>query len=242
MRISIVTVTYNAAAVLPGLIQSLRAQVDNDFEWVVADGGSTDGTVELLRGVTDIPMTWQSEPDFGIYDAINKAVKLCQGEFYLVAGADDVLDPMAIANYKTLILSSGADIVTAPVQHAGLGLIGPPKGGGWLRGASAFITWHSVGTVYRKSLHEKERIGFYSRAHPIAADSLFTKRAAAAGAHIVVGDFVAGHIGGDGVSSANVAGALTDLFRVQLETESAKGLQVLLFIGRLICNFRRLCR
>src|SRR5574343_103309 len=84
--ISIITVTFNAAAHLPTLIDSLRNQSDRGFEWIVVDGASTDKTVDLLEA-SGIVTTWISEPDFGIYDALNKAIRLSTGEYYLVLGA-----------------------------------------------------------------------------------------------------------------------------------------------------------
>ncbi|MEN9258541.1 MAG: glycosyltransferase [Gloeomargarita sp. SRBZ-1_bins_9] len=96
--LSVVTATYNAAHDLPRLIASLAAQTDQDFEWVVADGVSTDGTLELLEQARQKlqRVVVDSRPDFGIYDALNRAVKLASGEYYLVVGADDMLFPEAI--------------------------------------------------------------------------------------------------------------------------------------------------
>ena len=118
--ISIITVTYNAAHVLPGLIDSLRAQTDRGFEWVVVDGASTDGTVELLSESGDVITRWISEPDFGIYHAMNKALQIMTGEYYLVVGADDRLNPDTIAQYRHYAQISGADIVTALIKRNGI--------------------------------------------------------------------------------------------------------------------------
>lgn len=243
MKLSIITATFNAAAQLPGLIESLQQQTDPDFEWVVMDGGSTDGTVEILGSQSDLPMVWRSEPDFGIYDALNKAVKLARGEYYLVVGADDVLDPAAVANFKKLGAESGADILTAAVAYSGcLGVLSRPRGPAWLRGQMAYVTGHSVGAAFRKSLHERQPVGFYSRAFPICADQLFIKRAIQSGARVAVGNFLAGRFGANGVSTVNVAGVLTEFFRVQLQTERFKSLQVVLFILRLLRHFPKLVR
>lgn len=91
MKFSIITATFNAAKVLPGLIDSLRQQTNRDFEWIVIDGASTDGTRDLLRKNEDIISHWISEPDKGIYDAWNKGVAKAQGEWVLFVGADDRL-------------------------------------------------------------------------------------------------------------------------------------------------------
>ena len=87
--ISVLPVTFNAIDMLPGLIDSLKAQTDRCFEWIVVDGASTDGTIELIKSSNDIVTQWISEPDFGIYHAMNKAIQLATGDYYLVVGADD---------------------------------------------------------------------------------------------------------------------------------------------------------
>lgn len=243
--ISIITATYNAAEHLPRLIESLIAQTDQDFEWVVADGGSTDGTLEILEKAKSQlkKVVVDSRPDFGIYDALNKAVKLAGGEYYLVVGADDELDSQAVMNFKVLGEKSGADILTAAVDYAGgIGILRRPQGPSWLYGQVAFVTGHALGSAFRKSLHNRDSVGFYSRAYPIAADQLFIKKAIKSGATVAVGDFMTGSFGDNGVSSTNIAGALSEFFRVQLETERWKSLQVFLFILRLIKNFARLVR
>jgi glycosyltransferase involved in cell wall biosynthesis len=239
MKLSIITATFNAAQSLPNLIASLRRQTDQDFEWVVMDGGSTDGTVELLREAGDLRLVWRSEPDFGIYDALNKAIKCCMGDFYLVMGADDTLEPDSVANYKALGDATGADILTAAVDCESHGIVSKPRGPAWLTGQMAYVTGHAVGSIYRKCLHEDAKVGFYSKAYPVAADQLFIKRAVLSGANVTIGDFLAGSFGKGGVSSVDVAGTLTEFFRVQLQTERCKSLQVFLFMLRLLKHFRK---
>ena len=92
--LSIITATLNSIEYLPKLIDSLRKQKDREFEWVVADGASTDGTLELLKSVTDLDILITSESDFGIYDALNRGIKVCSGDYYLVLGDDDFYIPM----------------------------------------------------------------------------------------------------------------------------------------------------
>ncbi len=88
--VTIVTATMNAAAALPHTIRSFREQIGPRFEWLVVDGGSTDGTVDLLRASEELA-SWISEPDEGIYDAWNKACRHARGEWILFLGAGDEL-------------------------------------------------------------------------------------------------------------------------------------------------------
>lgn len=229
---SIVTATYNVAPLLPALIESLHHQKDRRFEWVVADGGSTDGTLEILENVTGLNIVLSVQPDFGIYDALNRALRIASGDYYLVLGADDTLATDAIANFRRIVTETGADMVVACVQ-AGDQVRSPCAGKPWLRGHKAYVSEHAVATLIRRNLHE--RFKYYSRRFPIAADQFFLKTVCASPqVKLAPAQFVAGNYAVDGVSGVDTAGALTEFFRVQLETESCRLLQCILFILRLI--------
>jgi len=214
-RFSIVTATYNAADALPRLIKSLQAQTDQDFEWVVADGDSTDGTLELLEeaGKT-LRIKIDSRPDFGIYDALNRAIKMADGDYYLTMGADDELYPETIALYKDACRRSGADLVTARIEmDEQVRGVKTPKWE-WLYGPSAYISGHAVGCTIRRSLHE--RFGYYSQMLPIAADGLFILEAIHGGSKVDEQTFVAGRFNRYGMSGREIIGNPTELFRVQV--------------------------
>jgi glycosyltransferase involved in cell wall biosynthesis len=232
VKISVVTATYNASRDLPGLLASLRAQSDQDFEWVVADGLSTDGTAALLRAVDDLNLVMLENEDFGIYDALNRAIRAASGDYYIVAGADDVLDPEAIARYRAGA-AAGHDFVTARVRYKGA-CLQPRAAPSWLVGAWRFVSCHTVGCMIRKRLHERH--GYYSKLFPVAADQLFIKRACQAGASVRYLDFVAGEFGSQGLSSVNLLAHITDTFKVQYLTERHQWLQLGLFALRLAKN------
>jgi glycosyltransferase involved in cell wall biosynthesis len=231
--LSVLTVTYNASNELPGLIESLRAQTDQSFEWVVMDGASTDGSQALISAAGDVVSHWLSEPDFGIYDALNKAIRYATCDFYLVCGADDRLAPDAIANFReTLNREPDADLVCASVE-ADSRIISPFRGQPWRWGHLAFVSQHAVGTLIRKNLHQQ--FGFYSLRFPIAADQYFLKKACLSpNTKLICGEFVAGHYAVGGVSSSDFPGTMSEYFRVQLETERFPALQLLLYLFRLL--------
>lgn len=238
--ITIITATFNASPDLAGLIDSLRAQTDRNFEWIVVDGASTDGTIELLKSAGDVISDWISEPDFGIYHAMNKGLRMMSGEYYLVMGADDRLMPEAIAQYRHHAILSEADFVTAHIIREGKLDTGKPRLS-WLYAMFAYITNHSVGTLIRRSLHDQ--FGYYSKRFPVGADMYFVKSACISpSTKIHRADFVAGVHGCEGVSSVDKAAAFCDTFRVQLETERWKLLQVILFVAKLLWRARDLSR
>lgn len=230
-KISIITAAYNAASELPGLIDSLRKQTDRNFEWVVADGGSTDGTVELLQQLTDLNPVISSQADFGIYDALNRALGLASGDYYIVAGADDQFFGDAVEKFRVAIEDHEADIVVANVMYR-RHCFKVKRAPSWVVGEKAFIAHHSLSTAFRKDLHRT--FGLYSRKFPIAADSFFVLKACKAGVTRYEADFVAGGIGGDGVSYVDWAGSATELFRVQLSVGCALLPQVFLLLLRIV--------
>ncbi|HKB60709.1 MAG TPA: glycosyltransferase [Gallionellaceae bacterium] len=230
-RLSIVTATLNAAGQVPGLLSSLRAQTDRNFEWVVADGASSDGTLALLQSVTDLNIVIRSQPDFGTYDGLNHAIQTASGHYYIVVGADDRLAPDAVANYRRAIIDSGADIVAARVRY-GDRIMQVKRGPVWLHGQFALIAAHSVATAIRRDLHA--RYGDYTRRFPIAADQYFIIRACAGGASRHEAAFIAGEFGTGGVSSIDRIGNATEVFRVQLATGRSFFVQTLLLLLRLL--------
>ena len=229
--LSIVTATFNAAGQLPGLIASLRVQSDRDFEWVVADGASSDDTLALLQAATDLNIVLSSQPDFGTYDGLNRAIQSASGDYYIVVGADDRPAPDAIANYRRAIADSGADIVAARVRY-GDRIMQVKRGPVWLHGQFALIAAHSVATAIRRDLHL--RYGYYTRRFPIAADQYFIIRACAGGAARRETAFIAGDFGTGGVSSTDRIGNATEVFRVQLATGRSFFVQTLLLLLRLL--------
>jgi glycosyltransferase involved in cell wall biosynthesis len=231
VTISIVTATYNCAAEVRNLVESLRAQSDPIFEWVVADGASDDGTLEFLRSITGMKVVISSQPDFGIYDALNRAIRHASGSYYLVAGADDQFAFDAIANFRSAIERHRTDLVVANVAYR-THLFKVKKAPSWLVGEKAFIANHSISTAFRRDLHEE--LGLYSRKFPIAADSLFVLQACKGGATRKEVGFIAGRIGSTGVSYVDWAGAATELFRVQLIVGCALIPQVLLLLLRIL--------
>lgn len=232
-KISVITAVYNAELCIQNLIESLRVQKDKDFEWVVVDGASTDRTLEILNSISDLNIRIISEPDFGIYDALNKGIKLSSAEYYLVAGADDVFYENAIYDYSASIDDS-VDIVTGIVHKNGHSVC-VRKGGAWLFDQCAYITCHSLGTLVKKNLHFE--YGFYSRKFPIAADQFFIMRCCENGAKIIQLDTIVGQFGTSGVSSEDTIGTCTEKFRVQLLLGKNKWIQFILLVLKI---FKRL--
>lgn len=96
MTVTVVTVTYNAAQYLPDTIMAIRGQTYPNIEWIVIDGGSTDGTVDILKANENVIDYWVSEPDRGMYDAIAKGFEKANGEILCWLNAGDIFMPGAL--------------------------------------------------------------------------------------------------------------------------------------------------
>ncbi len=235
LYISVITATWNAERCLPRLISSLQNQTDGDFKWVVADGGSTDGTLTLLNGAHGLNLHVSSQADFGIYDALNRAIESVPSGYYLVVGADDWLAPDAIENFRRIAVAAREPDLVAAAVRVGHTIVRPRSGLGWLYGMAGVSSSHAVGTLIKRSLHE--RFGMYSRRLPLTADQLFIKTVLNNEGSIVRCEFVAGEFSLQGTSGQDGWGILTEIFRVQVETERWVFPQLVLFILRCIKRY-----
>ena len=91
MKISLITVTYNSARYLQNAIQSVYNQEYSDIEYIIVDGGSTDATLSIIQQNSSCISKWISEKDNGMYDAINKGMKMATGEVIGILNSDDML-------------------------------------------------------------------------------------------------------------------------------------------------------
>jgi glycosyltransferase involved in cell wall biosynthesis len=89
MKISIITVCYNSESTLEKTILSVANQTHKDVEYIIIDGNSKDGTVEIIKQYSNKIDHWISEPDKGLYDAMNKGIALATGEIIGILNSDD---------------------------------------------------------------------------------------------------------------------------------------------------------
>jgi glycosyltransferase involved in cell wall biosynthesis len=94
--VSVITVVYNGACHLRRAIDSVLSQSYRPIEYIVVDGGSIDGTVDILRAQDTHIDYWLSEPDSGIYDAMNKGIRYATGEIIGILNSDDWYEPDAV--------------------------------------------------------------------------------------------------------------------------------------------------
>lgn len=91
MKLSVITINYNNASGLEKTIKSIVSQSFADFEYIVVDGASTDSSVDIIKQYADKINYWVSEPDKGIYNAMNKGIKQAKGEYLIFINSGDIL-------------------------------------------------------------------------------------------------------------------------------------------------------
>lgn len=118
MKLSIITICYNIKDEIERTCQSIVAQTNQDFEWIVVDGGSTDGTKEILEKYKERINIFISEPDTGIYNAMNKGIKKASGEYLNFMNGGD-----CFASADVIEKFYNADIQNADVIYGNMNYI-----------------------------------------------------------------------------------------------------------------------
>ena len=113
-KVSIVTPSFNQARFLQQTLECVRRQDYPDIEHIVVDGGSTDGSVEILRAATGI--RWLSESDRGQVDALNKGLAMSTGEILAWLNSDDTMNPDTVSTAVAALEKTGADLVYGDVE------------------------------------------------------------------------------------------------------------------------------
>ena len=175
MKVSIITSCYNRAATIRSAIESVLAQDYNDIEFIVVDGSSTDGSLDIIREYVDRISIIISEPDHGMYEAINKGIRVATGEIIGLLHSDDFFyDNGVIGRIVKRIKRTHADFLY------GDGLFVNPDNTNkvvryWIRGGyrlwkvrHGWLPLHPTCYIRRDVMM---RLGLYNESYKIAADS-----------------------------------------------------------------------
>lgn len=174
MTISLITVSYNSAATIKDTIESVLSQSHPDIEYIIVDGNSKDNTVQIVRSFGGRISKFISEPDKGIYDAMNKGIKMATGEVVGMLNSDDFYS-------NNQIISSVAKAFSDPDTDAVFGdlvfvdpgnlkkVVRTYSSKAWHPGkfARGFMPAHPTFFVRRKYY---EQFGLFKTDYKIAAD------------------------------------------------------------------------
>jgi glycosyltransferase involved in cell wall biosynthesis len=174
--VTVITAVFNGSDRIDACIESVLHQNYPNIEHIILDGGSTDGTVAILRKYQDRIALWKSEPDSGVYDAWNKGLELAQGEWIAFLGADDEYLPNAITAYMNLAREHpDADYLSSKIRWF------RPSGYSRILGSqwewprfSRYMCCPHVGSMHRRQLFEK--YGGFDISYRIVADYEFLLR------------------------------------------------------------------
>ena len=241
MKFSIITVCYNSEKTIRRTFESVLAQKFADYEYIVVDGASKDSTLDIIKEYQvqfNGRMRYISEPDKGIYDAMNKGIAMAQGEFLNMLNSDDqlaedaleIIDRYSIKYPDTDIFNgcekkidvNGMEITVLrnPAHYLPYGIE--------IRHQSAFI---------RRSLHD--RIGLYNGdKYSVSADYEFFLRAYRMGAVITPCDSVISVFSADGTSIHNPMKNAVQINRIRLDHNCISKIKYHLLICRSFYNIK----
>ncbi|WP_161887659.1 glycosyltransferase family 2 protein [Pontibacter russatus] len=174
MKISIITIVYNNRETIADAIESVLAQTYPDIEYIVVDGQSTDGTVELVQSYGDRISKFISEKDAGLYDAINKGIRLATGDVVGLLHSDDLFESRdAIKAVAAAFRNNGtesiyADLVYVSRQDAGK-VIRNWKSGIYKKN-NFLYGWMPPHPTFYVKREVYERLGLYNTKFRSAAD------------------------------------------------------------------------
>lgn len=210
--ITIITVVLNGSRSLEQTIQSVLEQDYPHLEYIVIDGGSTDGTVDIIRKYENRIDYWVSEPDNGIYDAMNKGISLAQGELIGLLNADDYYEPHALHAVAAMYAASQ----TKGIFYGNCYIIQEDLG---LRYKSYGHTrfWRGMGFPHQamfvsRAVHTD--LGSYDTDYQIAADYDFVLKALANNIPILNVDATLVNYRNNGLSGSNLYASLSEIRKI----------------------------
>lgn len=236
-KIAILTATYNIEKDIPNLINCLNSQISQDFKWYIIDNLSSDRTLDMIKKYCNVNYSIISEKDHGIYDALNKGIKVIDEDYYLVLGGDDYIYPETIKRFHSTI-KNNPNLVFSKWEVASK-VLSPKKKLGWLYGMLGIGSSHSVATLINKKLHSS--IGLYDLRFKMCADQYFIKQAYNYNKKkIVYENFISGKFNNTGYSSTNIFQYINELFLIQIKTEKFKLLQLFFYILRIFKHWKKI--
>lgn len=212
MKLSIITINYNNAAGLKKTLDSVAAQTCIDFEHIIVDGASTDGSVEVIREYEQTltsrlsPLAscliWLSEPDTGIYNAMNKGVRMAQGEYTLMLNSGDYLVDEYVIE-KIIPMLDGTDII----QGNTISVVNNEEfiNRGYAKSDISFIDVYNGHFLHQATFAKRslfDLYGYFDESYKIGGDTVFFLKALGLGnASFAYKDVNIVYFDGDGISA-----------------------------------------
>lgn len=202
MKLSLITINLNHANGLKQTIESVLCQCFKDYEFIVIDGGSTDNSIEVINQYADRITYWTSEPDAGIYNAMNKGLRSAQGEYVCFLNSGDRL-----YSPGTLTSIFSDNLHTEDLLYGDAARTDGPKGARIVQQPEklSVARFFNIGICHQASFYKQElfdALGFYDETLKIAADWDFNLRVLLARRSTRHLPFPVVHYEGSGISVA----------------------------------------
>lgn len=165
--VSIITPVLNGSKFIEQAITSVTNQKYCNIEYIIVDGGSTDGTIDIIKKYESRVTKWISEPDEGISDAFNKGINLSKGELIGIVNSDDWLEPDAIEKVVNKYLENSCDVICGAVrfwENEKEVIVSLPDVNNLIRETSV----HHAAVFIKRSVYEK--YGQYDTSYSYAMD------------------------------------------------------------------------
>jgi glycosyltransferase involved in cell wall biosynthesis len=207
--VTVITVTLNGGKHLEQTIHSILDQSYGNIEYLVLDGGSTDGSLEIIREHQDRIDYWVSEPDRGIYDAMNKGITLARGELIALLNSDDYYEPETVQKVVAAYRTAPRDCIL----YGDTRILQEDLGLDYIMAAHT-DHWKGMGFSHSAMFVSRgvyERLGCYDHRYRLAADYDFLLRALAAGIPMKPVAAVLSNYRNTGMSASNLAQVLGEM-------------------------------
>ena len=207
--LTVVTVVYNGALHIEKAIQSVLSQDYMNIEYIIIDGCSTDGTIDIIHRYQKIIDYWVSAPDQGIYDAMNKGIMLSRGELIGFLNSDDYYEPGAIR----AVIQDYKNTCYKGIYYGNSFVIQCDLRISYLSMGNASL-WRGLGFKHQamfvhRDIHKK--FGLYNPAYRIAADYDFVLRAVSKGVKLIHIDKTLVNYSNTGASGINRIETLNEI-------------------------------
>lgn len=218
--ISVITVAKNCAPLLAGTLESVDRQTCERFEYIVVDGASTDGSTDVIRKSGRVDK-WISEPDSGIYDAMNKGARLAEGEWILYMNAGDTFASPEVLSLleQAAVENPDADVIYGDMLRCG------DDGSEVLRTASDSLKSHRLAFCHQSVMcRRSDMLEFpFDISHRFSADFKFFKILQREKRKFVHVGFPVAKFDTSGISTRQRSKGLADNMKVILEVDGLAG-------------------
>ena len=216
-KVSIITVVFNAAGLLESTILSIKNQLYKNIEYVIVDGGSTDGTIELIKKYDSSITRWISEADEGLYHAMNKGLELATGDYvwFINAGDQiydtDVLRKIFSGNHPCCDIYYGETIIIDKAgKEIGMRRLRPPEQLTWKSLINGMVVCHQS-IIVKKTI-----VPYFNTSYRIASDynwvlKSLKKAETVFNARMILSRFLDG-----GINKTNILRSLSERFRIMI--------------------------